>query len=201
MIDMKRHSHDFAFDQAQLGGMRSRSPLTLLASIGALALTSGLAHAQASGDAPVTTANSNAGATPNATDPGPPVPYSLPHPQATPDQTAQNIRDFEAAADSGRRAPLLGEFHGEVGATVGTNGLRGAYGHIVAHPTDNSTVDLRFSSMHENGLPYYGYGYSPGWRYRQGGMDFNSIGLGLTLGPAGHRAEPPIGDEPLHGED
>jgi hypothetical protein len=187
-MNPKQHGHDFAAEHAQLGLRRRRIALAVPLSVAALLLGAGLACAQAS-DAPISTAGSNAGAAPTTTDPGPSPAQALPRPSDEKQRVQPDIRDLEAAAESGRHAPLLGEYHGEVGAMVGTNGLRGAYGRIVAHPNDKTTVDLRFSTLHENGLPYgygYGYGYAaePGWRYRQQGLDYNSFGLGLTLGPA-----------------
>jgi hypothetical protein len=103
--------------------------------------------------------------------------------------------DLMAAADAGRHAPLLGEYHGEVGAVVGTGGLRGAYGHINAHPNDHMTLDLRFSTLHAHGYPYGGI-YGPGVyadplydrSYRHGADGWTTE----LLGP-GQDAPPPPG--------
>lgn len=133
--------------------------------IAACLLTLGGA-ARAQSDGPVATAGGGGGA-PTATDLGPsPVRET---PAAPMVQPSRNISDLEVAADHGRRAPLLGEYHGQVGAVVGTNGLRGAYGRIVAHPTDNASVDLRFSTIRQNGyggFGYGGFGYDRRDRYR-----------------------------------
>jgi hypothetical protein len=165
---MTAHGHVFAAMRAQPATMRrSLRPLTVLAGA-ALLLCVGVASAQTS-DAPVSTAGSRAGGAP--VDAGPATVGQTPSPP--PVQPARDISDFETAADHGRRAPLLGEYHGEVGAMVGTNGLRGAYGRIIAHPNDHMAIDLRFSTIHQNGGIYGGYGgygygsvSDPGARYR-----------------------------------
>lgn len=164
--------HDFAADRAQLGWMHPVRHLTVLAGA-ALLLGSGAAAAQ-TGDTPVSTAGSRAGGVPVE-----PAPDAAPGkvretPAPPPIQPSRRYDDMEAAADSGRHAPLLGDYHGEVGAVVGTNGTRGAYGRIVSHPTDNTAIDLRFSTMHQNGYyPYAAYGGGPfsGGPYGFGGYD------------------------------
>jgi hypothetical protein len=154
-----RHGHDFAAERAQPDPMR----LTLLASAVTCALlAASAAYAQSAPDGPVATAGSTAGGVPTETGPA-----EVRQTPSSPAPQSLNLGDFETAAEQGRRAPLLGEYHGEVGAVVGTNGLRGAYGHINAHPSDNVTLDLRFSTLHGNGLlygpPVYGPGlYAPG---------------------------------------
>jgi hypothetical protein len=145
--------HDFAAERAQRGRMRLTLPA---AALSCALLAAHSAAAQEAPDGPVASAGSKAGGAP--TDPGPVEVRRTPTaPPAQPD-----LRGFEAAADAGRRAPLLGEYHGEVGAVVGTNGLRGAYGHVNARPSDNVTLDLRFSTLHANGLVYGAPVYGPG---------------------------------------
>ena len=156
-------------------------------------LMAGTVSAQEASDGPVPTAGSKAGGAPTEgsaaeIDRTPAAPRPQPQPLTD---------DLMAAADAGRRAPLLGEYHGSVGAVVGTGGLRGAYGHINAHPNDNLTIDLRFSTLHAKGYPYgglYGPGlYGPG-AYGPGayvGLPYRSSSDGWTtevLGPDEERA-------------
>jgi hypothetical protein len=149
----KQTGHVFAAEHRQLVGMRLSSPKLLVLAGAGLLLCAGSALAQTS--EAVTTAGSSAGGVPTAADEAPSTVHQTPRPAEV--QPLPDFRDLEAAADAGRKAPLLGEFHGEVGGVVGTGGLRGAYGHVTTHPSDNSTVDLRFSTIHQNG-GFYGYG-------------------------------------------
>lgn len=140
--------------------MRLIPPSTVLA---CALLLAGAATAQEAPDGPVPTAGSKAGGAPTDTAPATVVQTpAAPRPQSQQPLSS----DLMAAADAGRHAPLLGEYHGEVGAVVGTGGLRGAYGHINAHPNEHVTLDLRFSTLHARGYPYgdvYGPGfYGPG---------------------------------------
>lgn len=162
MIGMKSGGHDFAAERAQLRRMRLCSPQLLVLAGAVFTLCAGPALAQS--EAPVTTAGSTAGGVPTATETAPTTVRQTPAPAQI--QPMPDFRELEAAAEQGRRAPLLGDYHGEVSAVVGTNGLRGAAGRIVAHPTDNMTLDLRFSTIHQNGGLYDGYVYGPGARYR-----------------------------------
>lgn len=158
---MTAHGHVFAAVGGQPSGMRRLSRhLTVLA--GAALLFGADAAAAQTSDAPVSTAGSRAGGAP--VEAGQAAVRETPAPP--PVQPVRDISDLETAADHGRRAPLLGEYHGEVGGVVGTNGLRGAYGRIVARPNDHVAVDFRFSTLHQNGYPYDGYVYGPGARYR-----------------------------------
>lgn len=120
-------------------------------------LAAGGASAEEPSDAPLATAGSKAGGAP--TEAGPAQVVQTP-PAAKAQPLATND-DLMAAAETGRRAPLLGEYHGSVGAVVGTGGLRGAYGHINAQPNEHVTVDLRFSTLHGQGYAYPG-AYGPG---------------------------------------
>jgi hypothetical protein len=154
--------------------------LILTSSVLAFTLAAGgAACAQQPADGPVATANSKSGGAPTDAAPAqivqtPPAGPAGPQPLAS---------DLMAAAEAGRRAPLLGDYHGSVGAVVGTGGLRGAYGHINAHPSDDVTVDLRFSALHARGYPYGGY-YGPGF-YEPG-----LYGPGF-YGPGGYAGPPP----------
>jgi hypothetical protein len=136
--------------------------LTLLSSaLGCALLVASAASAQEAPDGPVPTAGSKAGGAPTEEASA----QVVRTPPASRPQQQPLASDLMAASDAGRRAPLLGEYHGEVGAVVGTGGLRGAYGHINAHPNDNMTIDLRFSTLHGRGAygGYYGPGfYGPG---------------------------------------
>lgn len=157
----KQTGHVFAVEHRQPIGMRLSSPKLLVLAGAGLLLCAGQALAQTS--EAVTTAGSSAGGVPTAAD-EPAATVRQTPPPAQP-QPLPDFRDLEAAAEAGHKAPLLGEFHGEVSGVVGTGGLRGAYGHIQAHPSDNSTVDLRFSTIRQNGGIYgfggYGGAYGP----------------------------------------
>jgi hypothetical protein len=179
VIAPEQARHDFASGWAERHLMR----LFLTSSALALGLlAAGASLAQEAPDGPLPTAGSTAGGAPTAAEPGRIV--STPAPART--QPPPLTDDLMAAADAGRRAPLLGEYHGSVGAMVGSGGLRGAYGHIVAHPSDHVAVDLRFSTLHAHGYPYGGYAYGA-YPYGSG----YGLGLGLSLGPNASRDERP----------
>lgn len=120
-------------------------------------LVAGAAWAQETSDGPLATAGSKAGGAPSEAAPA----QVVQTPSAAKAQPQPSNDDLMAAAETGRRAPLLGEYHGSVGAVVGTGGLRGAYGHINAQPNEHVTVDLRFSTLHGQGYAYPG-AYGPG---------------------------------------
>lgn len=176
------HGLDFAAEGAERGHMR----LTLLSSaLACAALVAGAASAQDAPDGPVPTAGSKAGGAPTEAAPA----QVVQTPPAARPQQQPLASDLMAASDAGRRAPLLGEYHGEVGAVVGTGGLRGAYGHINAHPNDNMTIDLRFSTLHAKGYPYGG-AYGPGF-YGPG-----AYGPGVYGGYGPGAYGPPLGSRP-----
>jgi hypothetical protein len=83
-----------------------------------------------------------------------------------------------------RDESFFGNLHGQAGVMIGSNNTRAAWGEVHGPIGENADFALSFSTVHSDGMPYYGYGYygfPPGYGRFQGTS--YSLGAAYTLRP------------------